>query len=668
MASTKRAEPALTQRQITWLCVSALAALLPLLPEQPLWLGALCIIAIVWRGWLLWRRVPTPPGWLVTLLAVAGAAGIGIYFRTLLGMVAGVALLALFIALKLFETRRRRDAMVVVLLAFFLVLAQFFNSQTMLDALVMLGTTLLLTATLVILQKDDLPWRPALQISARLLALALPIMLLLFLFMPRIPGPLWGLPDDALAAKSGLSESMAPGTISQLAQSQAIAFRVRFEGTPPARDQRYWRGPVLQHFDGRRWTMTTDGGPPPLLSALPYLPRGPRFDYETTLEPSNRHWLLALDFPAALPTETLLTAQFQLVAREPLRERRRLRLAAWPEAQVGLVLTATQRATALALPRGRNPRTLAYAQDLRQQYPDDAALATAMLAQIRQQAFVYTLNPPLLGEDGVDQFLFETRRGFCEHYAAAFVVVMRAAGIPARVVAGYLGGEINPVDGYLEVRQSDAHAWAEIWLPQRGWTRIDPTAAIAPDRVEQSLADALPAGEPRPTLLRPGFGWLRAARFRYEAVVNRWNQWVLGYDSERQQSLLRQLGLPDPDATTLVSLLAAGGGLLMLAYTAWTLRDRRRRTPLQVAWQGFEQGLAKRGLGRQPWEGPADYHQRLAQRYPQRAEEIRAICGLYEQLQYATMRPVAASDPDLVRLRQMIRRFARSSTTRIPSP
>lgn len=656
MASTKpgKTEAPLTQRQIVWLCAAALAALLPLLPEQPFWLGALCVLAIVWRGWLLWRRVPAPPGWLVTALAVAGAIGIGVYFRTVLGMVAGVALLALFIALKLFETRQRRDAMVVVLLAFFLLLAQFFNSQTMLDAVIMFGTTLLLTGAMVILQKEDLPLRVALAVSARMLAYALPIMLLLFLLMPRIPGPLWGLPDDAYAAKSGLPEAMAPGSISQLAQSQAIAFRVRFDGATPPRDQLYWRGPVLQRFDGRNWQMSA----PRVLNELPYAQRGPRFDYEITLEPSNRHWLLGLDFPAAIPAEGLLSTQYQLVSREPLRERKRFRLSAWPQARPGLELGASEREQALRLPPGRNPRSAAYAQTLRQRYRNDADVAAAMLTDIRQQAFVYTLNPPLLGDDSVDQFLFETRRGFCEHYAAAFVVVMRAAGIPARVVTGYLGGERNPVDGYLEVRQSDAHAWTEIWLPQQGWQRIDPTAAIAPDRVEQSLANALPEGEQRPALFRPEFQWLRPWRFRYEAAVNSWNQWVLGYDSERQQSLLRRLGLPDPDAGTLVILLTAGGGVVMLILTAWALRQQRRLTPLQAAWQRFENTLQRRGHARQHWEGPRDYSQRLCLLYPHRVAEIRAICGLYERLQYARMQPVTRGDPELAQLRRLIHRFS----------
>lgn len=643
-----------TQRQTRWLAITALVTLLPLSPELPLWLSALCFLGIGWRGWLLWRDIPLPPLWLINLLAVAGAAGVGLTYRSLFGMYPGVALLALFLALKLYEARACRDGFVVLLLGLFLNLSQFFFSQSMLTGAMMAGTVLFVIVGLILLQKDNLPLRAAGRLAGSLLLQATPFMVILFLFVPRIPGPLWGLPADAFSAQSGLSDSMSPGSIGQLSQSEAIAFRVHFDGPVPARDKLYWRGPVLTEFDGRTWRMGLPGAP---LSKPAYVNTGASVHYETTLEPHNRAWLLALDYPNAIPPDALLTPSFQLVSRQLLRNRQRFSLEALPEAKAGMEEPPRNLTQARGLPANGNPRARQWAAELRQRHTSDAALAAAILVQIRSENFVYTLSPPLLGMDSVDEFLFDTRRGFCEHYASAFVFVLRAAGIPARVVTGYQGGEENPVDGYLEVRQSDAHAWAEMWLEGKGWQRVDPTAAIAPNRVERNLAAALPAGEPRPVMARADFDWARQLRFRYEAVVNTWNQWVLGYDESRQRSLLSWLGLPD-DINTLGALLATGTGLLLLILTLWTLRQKVRRDPLQTLWLNFTRRTARRGLPIQPWEGPADYAARLKFHWPERQAEVEGICELYRQLRYG---PPAESEDQarasLQKLKQRTRAF-----------
>lgn len=620
----------ISQHQTRWLAITALVTLAPLAQELPLWLAALCFLGVGWRGWLLWRKTPLPPLWLVNLLALAGAAGIGLAYRGLFGMYPGVALLSLFLALKLFEARSRRDGFVVLLLELFLDLSQFFFSQSMFTGLLMTITVFFVIVGLVLLEKDDLPLPRLGRLAAGLLVQAIPFMVVLFLFVPRIPGPLWGLPTDAYSAQSGLSDTMSPGSISQLSQSEAIAFRVHFEGPLPPRDHLYWRGPVLNEFDGRTWRMGPPGAP---LNVLPYPLRGETINYDLTLEPHNRAWLLALDYPAAIPPDTLLSPSFQLVSRRLVRDRQRFRLSAQPDVHPGLDESPRTLALARRLPASGNPRARQWAAELRQRYPSDAALAAAILVRIRSDNFIYTLSPPLLGNDVIDEFLFDTRRGFCEHYASAFVFVLRAAGIPARVVTGYQGGEINPVDGYLEVRQSDAHAWAEMWLEGKGWQRVDPTAAIAPERVERNLAAALPAGEPRPVLAQANFDWARQLRFRYEAVANTWNQWVLGYDETRQRSLLSWLGLPD-DINTLGALLAASTGILLLLLTGWTLRQRARQDPLQMLWEDFCRRLAKQGLPRQPWEGPADYAKRITARWPRREAEITALCTLYQALRY----------------------------------
>jgi transglutaminase-like putative cysteine protease len=628
----KPGAPPLTQGQTVWLAASACGVLVPLAPYLPLWLDALCAVAILWRGWLLWRRVPLPPRWLVNLMAVVGAIGVAIHFRTLLGKDPGVALLTLFLALKLFETRSARDAFAVVLLGFFLILSQFFYTQSMVTAVAMVATTLLVTTTLAVLQRSSTPPLQAVRLAGSMLLQALPFMLLLFLFFPRVSGPLWGLPADAYSGLSGLSDTMSPGSISRLSLSDAIAFRARFTEPPPDQVQLYWRGPVLTRYDGRSWRLGLSG-----LASEAAAQMAQPVDYEITLEPHNQPWLFALDHPSRLPPNAVLTKNFQVVAKRPVRSRLRYAMQSVLDAHVGRNESADALGEALQLPADFNPRARALAASLRAVSRNDAEVVARMLARFRKETFVYTLSPPLLGRDSVDEFLFDTRRGFCEHYASAFVFVMRAAGIPARVVTGYQGGEVNPVDGYLLVRQLDAHAWTEIWLPQRGWQRVDPTAEIAPNRVEQNLAAAIPQSDALPLMTRPELNWLRQLRYRWEAASNAWNQWVLGYDEQRQYALLRLLGIPSPDWSALGALTATAGGVLMLALTAWTLHQRRRADPLHALWQRFERKLAKRGLGRAMWEGPADYAARLVRALPRREAEIASICTIYQAARYGKL-------------------------------
>jgi transglutaminase-like putative cysteine protease len=654
-APTAPASPAINQGQTLWLALAALGALLPLAPNLPTWLGPLSGLFILWRGWMLWRRFPLPPGWLINLAALLGAIGIGLHFRTIFGKDPGVALLSLFLALKLFETRNRRDAFVVALLSLFLILSQFFYNQTMGTALVMGAATLLVTATLVALQRAVAPPRQTLRTAAILLAQALPFMVLLFVLFPRVSGPLWGLPADANSGRSGLGESMSPGTISQLSLSEAIAFRVRFKDKQPPQDRLYWRGPVLTDFDGLTWRTPALNSRPEFPPRPNYTPTGKRVDYEMTLEPHGQLWLLALDFPGSALPETRLTSTYQLLADKPVRTRLRLDLRAYPDTRPGADETVPRLRQALQLPKDGNPKTRALAEELRQHYRKDGDLVEAFLQRIRSEQFVYTLTPPLLGKDTVDDFLFTTRRGFCEHYASALVFVLRAAGIPARVVTGYQGGEINPVDGYLLVRQSDAHAWAEVWLAGEGWRRVDPTAAVAPNRVENNLAAAVPSTDPLPLLTRPELEWLRQARYRWEAVNNAWNQWVLGYDAQKQQGLLQKLGITAPDWKTLVSLMAGLVGVLLLTMSFWVMAQRIARDPLTDLWRRFDRKLTRHGLGRQPWEGPAHYRHRLQAELPDQEEEIRGICTLYEALRYGRVGPEYSDS--LHRLARAIARF-----------
>lgn len=636
---SRAADAALTQRQTLWIVVSVLSVFLPLTVYLPNWLVGVSALALFWRGWLLWQRMPMPPGWLVNTTALLGVVGVGLHFHSLFGRDSGVALLSLLVALKLFEMRKLRDGFFVVLLAYFLVLSQFFYTQSIATALAMVASVILVTAAMSNLNHEHRTPVAALRLSSVMLLQALPFMVILFVLFPRVSGPLWGMSADTSTASTGLSDTMSPGSISQLSLSDAIAFRVRFEQTPPEKPELYWRGPVLTKFDGRTWTMTR----PRIFNRIRPRPAGERVAYEVTLEPHARHWLFALEFPTRLAPSSMIGDDWQMFSTRPIRTRFRYAMTSDLALPIGLDEEPEGLRQATELPRGFNPRARVLASELRAKYPRDGELVQRMLAIYRKEEFVYTLSPPPLGRDSVDDFLFNTRRGFCEHYASSFVFVIRAAGIPARVVTGYQGGEINPVDGYLEVRQLDAHAWAEVWLKDQGWVRIDPTAAIAPNRVENNMASALPASDPIPLMIRPGMSWLRDMRYRWEAVANAWNQWVLGYDTENQRKFLQRLGMNAPDWQTMTGALATLCGAVMLLLTAWTLRQWRRADPVLRAWQRLSHKLRRHGLERHPWEGPRDYAQRVAAAQPQLAGPVGELCALFETLRYGS-RPADAAE------------------------
>jgi len=620
----------LSQQQVFWLCFTAAGAFAPLTPWLPWWLSGLSALALVWRSFLLWRRIPLPPMWLINLLAILGAVGVSFHYRTLLGKDAGVALLVLFLALKLFETRTTRDAYAVVFLGYFLVLSEFFYSQSIPVAISAVLTVVLLTATLIALNLTQAKPIAALKLAGVMVVQAVPFMLVLFVLFPRIAGPLWGLPQDSGHAVSGLSDSMTAGSISQLALSDAISFRVHFNNGLPPQDALYWRGPVLSNFDGHTWTIAR----PLTGSKLPYQVKGRSYDYDVTLEPHQQFWLFALELPGSLPTESLIGSDYSLFARKPVRERTRYALSSYPDTRAGNEESSRVLHDALALPDGVNPRARALGEELRASHKSPLSIAATMLTRYRNEPFIYTLSPPPLGRNDVDDFLFSTRRGFCEHFASSFVFVMRSAGVPARVVTGYQGGELNPIDGYMVIRQADAHAWAEIWLQDEGWRRIDPTAAIAPNRVEMNLAAAVPASDPIPMLLTGDHPWLRAVRYRMDAMVNGWNQWVLGYDAKRQHDLLQRLGMDSPDWQSMGAVLMICFGVLMLGLTAWTLRQWQRTDPVVHQWQRFQKKLVRQGIASYPWEGPRDYGKRAAGILSKQADKISEIEALYETLRY----------------------------------
>ncbi len=651
------AEP-LDRARTAWLMAVAACALLPHASHLPGWLLAVASLLFTWRlaqwklGW------PGASGPVKLLVVIACCAGVTLTFGRLFGREPGVALLTLMLVLKLHELRSTRDGHSVVLLGYFMLLTAFLDSQTPAMAAALGVSMTVITAALIALTGPPAAPRALLRHAGWMMAQALPFMLLLFVLFPRVPGPLWGLPLDAYSGVSGLSDSMSPGSISQLSLSGEIAFRARFDGeAPPARDL-YWRGPVLTEFDGRTWRQGEAARR--LNAAVPHAVSGQALAYEVTLEPHNKTWLFALETLSMLPAGARATDDWQAIGSEVVRNRRRDRFESVPGARHGVEEQDVHLDAARRLPQDGNPRARELARKLRA--PDgvdtsDADTVGSALRLFRREAFVYTLQPPALGADAIDQFLFDTRRGFCEHYASAFVFLMRAAGVPARVVTGYQGGERNSVDDYLVVRQSDAHAWAEVWLAGEGWRRVDPTAAILPSRVERGLAD-LPAGEPVPFVARIDMGWLRALRHQWEATNNAWNQWVLSYDQQKQRDLLRKFGMPDPDWRTMTLWLASLCALFALALTVWAMRRGIPEDALARAWVGIDRALRPAGLGREAWEGPLDYAARIGRLRPDLADDLAQACRLYADARYGD----APAAPAARELRARARALRRQRT------
>lgn len=621
--------------------------------QMPAWVSLTVAAVLGLRALFAWRGMGLPPAWWLALLATAAALGIWSSYGRLYGRDAALGLLLLMTCLKTLELRARRDAHVLVLLGYFLLVTGFLYSQSMGTAAYLLGCLWALTACLLAFQRE--PGRAAvpevLRAAGLMIAQATPLMLVLFLLFPRVQGPLWGLPLAQSAAQTGLSDTMAPGSVASLSLSDEVAFRVDFLTPPPAAKRLYWRGPVMWDFDGQAWrageALTT---PPPVLREV-----SEPFRYTVTLEPHNMRWLFALDMPAQRLEGSLLTADHQLLALRPVRARMRYETSSWLSYRAGLEESPRNLQRALALPPDFNPRTRALALRWQQDYPDARDRVARALALFGEQPFFYTLAPPLLGRDSVDEFLFEVRRGFCEHFASSFVVLMRAAGVPARVVTGYQGGVLNPVGGFLTVRQSEAHAWAEVWLQGQGWVRVDPTAAVSPRRVESGISAAVAADDRLPLFVRTDNALLKRARFTLDAIANGWNQWVLGYTPERQRQLFQRLGMPKASWQGLAAALAMATGGVVLVLALMTLRRLRAAAPDPVtrAWNTLSARLAPLGLARRPQEGPVDHGERVATALPAHAAEVRRMVQLVTQLRYG-----GEPTPDaLEELRRRVRAF-----------
>lgn len=638
-------EMSVNRRGIVWVIAALCISMFPQLTSMPLQLVPITLLPIVWR--LLaefrdWKPMPMILRVAATIIAVAALV---LTYGGLMGRRAAVSMLVLMLSLKLLETFRTRDARIVASLSLFLCGTQFLFSQGI-PMIIYITACLLssLTALMYLHRREafeNVAKAPdtgrnlfsELGFGVRLLAIALPIGIALFLFFPRWGSPMWGIPENALDARSGLSDSMTPGSIQGLFMDDSPAFRVTFNGTIPSNSELYWRGPIFWDFDGSSWK--TSYLSRNLLATDKPDPEKALFRYEVQMEPTEQRWMFALDYPALVPRGAQMTMDYQLLSRRSITKLRDYVMASDPNYVDSPELKMTLRRAALELPEGFNPRTADLIAEWRQEAISDTDIVRKALAYFNQQQFHYTLNPPLLSRHTVDEFLFDTREGFCEHYASAFTVMMRMAGIPSRVVTGYQGGWFNSIGSYLLVRQSDAHAWSEVWIKGSGWTRIDPTAAVAPSRVQQGAVESLAQ---RRHLL--DYQWLRNVRNTFDLFQRGWNNWVVAFNSDTQSRLLSIFGWDFIDSTKLViamiaAILVISAIIFLLAPLLLKFRATKNQDPLLRIWQKFIKKLTRAGFEARPSMGPMELAAGAKGQLNDKDEIITRITELYVLCRYS---------------------------------
>jgi transglutaminase-like putative cysteine protease len=623
--------------------------------RAPAWASASAVALIAWRLATARGRGWYPPVATRAVLALVLVAIVLGRFHTLNGLAAGTTLLLVMAGLKLLETRGPRDQFIIVGAGLFLLLAACLERQDLARVPLYVLQAWLCCAALAVIAAPGVAVSTALKLAGRALLLALPLAVLLFMFFPRLPGAFWAIPRGEQAV-TGLSDTMNPASIGKLATSYAPAFRVTFTGAPPPEEERYWRGPVLHEFDGYTWRRAA--GVLQVRTTLEFL--GSPYRYHETLEPTQRRWWYPLETPAHSPDgqRAELTADGQLLAAEPVVE---------PVSFEGVSYTHTRYTQPLdpvtlrqesRLPRAGNPRARELAQTLRARSGSDDAFVLAVLDYLRTGNFTYSLEPEQPVGDPIDDFLFRTRVGFCGHYASAFVVLMRAAGVPARVVTGYLGGEWNPFGRYYLVRQSDAHAWAEVWLTGRGWTRVDPTAVVSPERLHRGILELMPDG------LSEGERLLRAAPWlaqRWDAVNAWWTERVVKFDYAEQLDLLARLGVRSPEARHLgwAFMLAL---CVWLAIVAWHIGNSGRPPrpdALARAYRRLCRKLARVAPPRAPHQGPLGFAAAVIARRPDLEQPVHALLTRYAQLRYGPPSP-GTHARDIEEFRRAVRRLSLS--------
>ena len=639
----RRVENNIPFNSLYWLGGGLVLSALPHSQRIPFWIMPLFLVLCTWKLYMpsqtnfKEKNISIVKFCLFALMMIE-VAGVYSHFGTIVGRNAGVSLLVLLAGFKILEINDERNFYVTCFLGYFLVVTNFLYTQSIGTAVYMACTVLVMTLGLVSFNDTQgrLSNKALGKIAGALLLQSIPVMLILFLLFPRITGPLWGMPEDAHAGLTGIDDEMSPGSISQLIQSNKVAFRVNFKSVRPDQSQLYWRGPILWHTDGLTWTRgESEYQYPDSLET-----HSDPVAYTITLEPHNKKWLYALDMPKGNTSQSRMTSDFQLLTRNPVTRRIRYDMTSYPEYKISK-LYEDERQASLQLPQQHHRQTKAMMHQWKNEGLSESQIIDRALKLFNEDEFYYTLRPPVLVNDRVDEFLFESKQGFCEHFASAFVVMMRAAGIPARIVLGYQGGEHNPVGDYFVVRQRSAHAWTEVWRQEQGWSRIDPTAAVSPLRILEGIESALPddifdvpLAFSQNSMARKL--WQRLS-YRWDAVNNKWNQWVISYGPKRQKEFLGQFGLQNINWSSMIFLITAFVALILVYLTFMLLRfTPEKKDPVKLLYHQFCKKLSRSGIYYPVHEGPVDYAKRASLKRSDLAPQIKDITNLYIAIRYAS--------------------------------
>ncbi|MCG6892323.1 MAG: DUF3488 and transglutaminase-like domain-containing protein [Desulfobacteraceae bacterium] len=652
-------------RLLRQVILALVVAIAPHAGRLPIWVVAWCLLLWIWADWVERRgRAGPQPGTRIAL-TVAGLFGGLFLYGFSFDLDVGVGLLTIMLGLKPLEIRTHRDRMITLFLAYFLVITNLLYNNDLFMALYMFASVLVTSAVLIQINNPDGPFLSHLRLSGRILLQALPLAAILFLVFPRLPSGLWGSPK-ASTGTTGLSDEIRPGSVSRLVQNQEIAFRVEFDGSIPPADRLYWRGIVFQDFDGKRWYRA---------SRAPRRGTDPTgaqtVSYSIILEPHGQRWVFGLDIPFSDPIGSIPLADHTLIRWRKVNATYQYRLKSYLQYRTG-PLQGWERLRTRRLPPQGNPKSRALAEQWARDFSSPQEIIDAALAFLAGNRFVYSLQVPETKEEPIDALLFDTRRGYCEHYASAFAFLMRAAGIPSRVVGGYLGGERNPYGDYLIVRQSDAHAWVEVWLEERGWTRVDPTSVVMPARIEQGTAAALTPEEREALFSNPYLGPLskywKPLLFGLDLINNRWQKWVLGYDYFRQRMLYNTFGLDASRWKAVAWAVLAVAGLAALYGLFFFLRIRKRKSvhedPVQRLYRQFCRRLSDVGIERSPHQGPVAFAKIVTSTRPDLSETVRRVTQDYVAVRYASKDP----EYHLRRLKKTVRRFRPPKTPVHGSP
>lgn len=666
-----------TYRGMIWLLAAQLVVMLPFAFNLPVWLVPVMLVATYWRIRVI-KGHSAQPSFLVRMFVIGlGVIGVLISGMTLLSLDTMVSFLLLGFAFKSLEVIRQRDALVVVFIGYFLVAISFLFSQSILAGAYGVLSLIILTGALIANQQSpaqqlsQYSTRSNLSTSALMLLQCLPLMVLVFVLMPRF-SPLWSIPSFQSQAKTGVTDSMAPGDIANLSKSDELAFRVSFSGKKPQADEMYWRGLVLNHFDGVTWQQLNkeydiEALKAELVQQQPWEDSqvelaGEPFNYEAIYEKTGQPWLFTLTPTTQADGRILKLGDYRVMSRSDIQTPFMMKATSFPDAKRDLTLRDYSRQLALQLPKSGNSKARQMAKQWRTEAGSDQAYIDKVLNHYNKQNYFYTLRPPLLGSnDTIDKFLFDTQKGFCSHYSGSFVFLMRAAGIPARIVVGYLGGEWNESGNYLSVHQYDAHAWTEVWLQDKGWVRIDPTSMVAPSRVEGGLEAAV---EYEGSFLEGQLfsvhqlKWLDGIRQKMDAIQYAWRRWILGYDSESQANLLKAIldKLSSIPLAALVGILFAG--IFLLWFVMLGLMNKRSYEAYEHRlYRKFCKRLEKLGIKREPQQTPTEFARLAGEKFPNKAEAINSFTLLYQNLCYE---PRSNGDKESLRkkMRQLLKKIS----------